>query len=392
MKKNHFGAAIIALFAILLSVFVFSCKGETNPVNVYYTITYESAHGTAPESKKVLSGTILAIQDLPTLTAAGYTFEGWYIGSSKITPELNYTVNSNIKLTAKWTEVSVTPPAPAPVYFTVTYVTERGQTPSSKSVLSGTALTAADLSDLTADGYAFEGWYIGSTKITAGYEVSGNITLTAKWRELPPAPVYYTITYVTERGQAPQSKSVLSGTALTDADLPNPTAQGYNFEGWAILGTKITAGYVVNDNITLTAAWTPVQTSESGFSLLVTTDTDITEDELNLALTAQKSGDSYILTATQGYDLYLWSVDGMYDDCGYDWDELGSSWQQLNEGNVPSVFVPNTLTFTEDNLPEDVAPDGTYVVYVQAFRKYIPEGYSSYKYKRVGLAFTVIKM
>ncbi|MCR4900926.1 MAG: InlB B-repeat-containing protein [Treponema sp.] len=519
MSKNHFGTTIIALFAILLTMSVSSCKG--NAVNVYYTITYETAYGTAPESKKVLSGTIIAAQDLPELTADGYTFEGWYIDSTKITPELNYTVNSNITLTAKWTEVTTTPPAPAPVYYTITYVTERAQAPSAKSVLSGTVLAASDLPELTAEGYVFEGWYIGTTKITEGYEVSGNITLTAKWEKaftvtyvstygqapepinvaykteltyedlpelsdddddhefegwyfgstkvLPGYKVYtdmtltaywngnepvevkytvsytssfgkapdpwefkagesltggdlltmirpgyefagwyfgnikmevgypvmqnmvlvakwnYTITYITEHGIAPQTVKVLEETALTEEHLQTLSCDGYHFANWTTGGQTVNVGYVIRDNITLTANWT---VPNLGF--LVSIVSSASQSETDFKLTAVKSGSDYRITATAGFDMYFWSVDAIDDEDNFLYaDEIDAL---FTSGNVPAALTQNTLTFNEQLLPEAVNNDGTYRVYCQAIKKLYDASGNPSGFERAGLDLVVIKM
>ncbi len=519
MNKNHFGTTIIALFAILLTMSVSSCKG--NAVNVYYTIIYETAYGTAPESKKVLSGTIITAQDLPELTADGYTFEGWYIDSTKITPELNYTVNYNIKLTAKWSEVTAAPPTPAS--YTVSYSTDHGQAPQTKTVLSGTALTAADLPDLTAQGYVFEGWYIGTTKITEGYEVSGNITLTAKWEKaftvtyvsaygqapepkivaykteltyedlpelsaeghvfggwyfgstevLPGYKVYtdmtltaywdndepeevkytvsytskfgheppsrqfvagetltggdlltmyeegytfdgwyfgnikmerdypvmqdmvlvakwiYTITYITEHGTAPQTVKVLEETALTEEHLPTLSCDGYHFANWTTGGQTVNVGYVIRDNITLTANWT---VPNLGF--LVSIVSSASQSETDFKLTAVKSGSDYRITATAGFDLYFWSVDAIDDEENFLYaDEIGAFLTQGNSStNAPAVLTQNTLTFNEQLLPEAVNNDGTYRVYCQAIKKLYDASGNPSGFERAGLDLVVIKM
>ncbi len=596
MKENHPAVKFFAIVTALLCVFVSACKAEIDNPKAYYTVSYETAHGTAPETIKVLSGTVLTAAELPELTEDGFIFDGWYIGSSKITSELGYTVNSNIKLTAKWEAVVVVPPV---VKYTIDYQTDYGTVPASKEVTAGTLLTAADLPELQAQDYNFDGWYIGSTHITAdsNYAVNQDITLVAKWTQasLPPAPVYYTISYSTDYDQAPQSiqvesgtiltyeelpdlsdddhtfqgwyfhstqimsgyivltdmqlvavwddvtppvvtytvsyynqfgsapgswsftagetltggdlltlyeegylfagwyfgdikmevgypvtqdmqlvarwtpyytvtyisdhgttpavKEILSGTALTNADLPNPGAVGYSFAGWYLVDTPIAAGYKVTSDITLRARWNftityssdhgtvpssknvlsgykltssdlPVLTEDgysfigwyidsqaasinyeltgnivltaswagngnaSGLNIFITANSEVTEEELNFSLNVQKSGDNYILTATSGYDLYLWS-EGTIDLYEYEYFFNSPDVYTLydNYGSViPDSLKSNTLMFNEDNLPPNSYPDGTYVIYVQAFKK------NGSVYERVGFASKVIKM
>lgn len=63
-----------------------------------------------PEPKTVEKGTVLKVDDLPTLTEPeGWTFEGWYIGEEPFTSD--YTVTSNIIITAKFVE-NVAPSLP----------------------------------------------------------------------------------------------------------------------------------------------------------------------------------------------------------------------------------------------------------------------------------------
>ncbi len=334
----------------------------------YFTVSYTNPFGSAPQTKRVAEGTKLTAEDLPdNYTTTGYSFAGWYLDAEKITA--GYEVVSNITLMANWLKT-----------YTVTYFSERGTVPSPINVDDKTLLDANDLPTLTASGYTFAGWYVGNTKITDSYQVTGNVTLTGKWN--------YTISYSTAHGTTPTIKTVSSGYKLTQSDLPTLSDNSYIFIGWKIGDQTTSVNYAVNDNITLTAVWAD---KPSGFSLLITSDTDITEDELNFALTVQKSGDSYILTATEGYDCYVWSVDTLRDF--YYEDEVRNSYSELSSGNVPANLAANTLTFTESTLPEDVAADGTYVVYVQAFRLFKENEYQSwYNYKRVGLAFTIIKM
>jgi len=67
------------------------------------------------------------------------------------------------------------------IYRTVTYSTEHATTPEKLTVTDGTALTAEQLPALTETGYTFGGWYDGETKAEAGYKVTKDVTLTAKW-------------------------------------------------------------------------------------------------------------------------------------------------------------------------------------------------------------------
>ena len=614
MRRNHLAACLYAAFLVLLCVFLYSCQGETKP-DVYFTVNYETDYGTAPQSKQILSGTELKAADLPEITADGYTFDGWYIGSSLITPELHYPVTMDITLKAKWIAVTVqdtptTPTTPTnpstpgtqtnpepsvtpttPESFTITFETEHTTAPAAKQFSAGTVLSDSDLPLLTVKDYEFGGWYSGNTKITAGYTVTSDITLTAKWTPVIAPSVYYTITYVSEHGEEPVIKQVLAGTTLAESDLPTLTAQGYVFGDWYLGSTKITAGYIVNSDLTLTAWWgndappeiyytvsyitqfedapetrqflagdpllagdlltlshegykfdgwyygtqkmysqfpvtqdmtfvarwipyytvtyetnrgtapfakqvlsgeslysadlpqlevsgyafagwyvnntlvdaaanykvtsditltakwvyTITYTSQQGtapssmqvlsgttltdsylpvlsctgygfvgwfigddpinsgyvvadnitlsakwiltdFNILISVDSSATQGEIDFAISAQKSGTDYIITATPGFDLYLWSVDGI-DGIFIHRNELNMLYD--NNGDIPTVLTQNTLTFNESILPERVVVDGTYRIYCQAIK--IVDDDDPY-FERSGVDFVVIKL
>lgn len=102
MKSKHLVARILAVLTILFCLTLSACGWLFADNDVYYSVNYESEHGSVPENKKVPSGTILQARHLPTLTAEDYLFQGWYIGDDKITADSAYRVTKNITLKAKW--------------------------------------------------------------------------------------------------------------------------------------------------------------------------------------------------------------------------------------------------------------------------------------------------
>ena len=140
------------------------------------SVSYVSAHSTAPASIIVGEGEKLTVEQLPELTSSDYFFGGWYVGETRVTAG-SYTVTDDVTLTAKWSDKC-----------TVSYVTAHGTAPQAFDVESGTALTSANLPALTESGWKFLGWYTNSsydeaTKASAGQSVTTSITLYAKWEE-----------------------------------------------------------------------------------------------------------------------------------------------------------------------------------------------------------------
>ncbi|MBO7439061.1 MAG: InlB B-repeat-containing protein [Bacteroidales bacterium] len=149
--------------------------------------------------------------------------------------------------------------------YTISYRTEYSKE-ADKNVEEGHKLTEKELPVLQYKDYEFLGWYIGNEKITIGYVVKGNMTLTAKW-ELPNAPKnnetpdntseeeYYQITFTTDKGVTPQSTTLISGYIIKNGDLPELSAEGYVFEGWYFDEQKVEADYIIQSDMDLTAHW-----------------------------------------------------------------------------------------------------------------------------------------
>lgn len=70
-----------------------------------------------------------------------------------------------------------------------------------------------------------------------------------------PCPQSKTVTYSSEYGEAPSALQVIKGYALKEADLPELEADGKTFGGWFIGENEVEAGFIVNEDVTLTAAW-----------------------------------------------------------------------------------------------------------------------------------------
>ena len=144
------------------------------------------------------------------------------------------------------------------VYRTVTYSTEHATAPEKLTVTDGTALTAEQLPALTESGYIFGGWYDGETKAEAGYKVTKDVTLTAKWTVNT-----YTVT-LNSNG------STVAITATYGKPLPDletlPTLEGSTFGGYYTeeyaKGTKFidkdgkgSTAWDLTEDTTLYAAW-----------------------------------------------------------------------------------------------------------------------------------------
>ena len=111
---------------------------------------------------------------------------------------------------------------------TVTFV-NGDATVATKTIKKGEKLTAEDIPAAPAAvGATFDGWYVGETKVEAGYTVNADVTATAKFDKIT-----YTLTFKAE-GADDIVITVAHGETPAAADLPADPTKGetYRFDGW----------------------------------------------------------------------------------------------------------------------------------------------------------------
>ena len=223
---------------------------------VTYTITYtntKDAENVNATQFTVESETI----KLADLSVNGYTFNGWYNGSTKVT-EIAQGSTGNITLTADWTAIQYN--------ITYMYDAEIGDYPNANK--NPATYTIEDNFDFIAlvnktTGYTFDGWYteknVGTgTKVT-GIEAgtTGSITIYAHW-----ALDEYEITYHNADGIT--NTNATTYTIETDTfSIYDVSKDGYMFNGWysdSTFSNKVTEiAKGTTGNIDLYAKWTPIQ-------------------------------------------------------------------------------------------------------------------------------------
>lgn len=169
---------------------------------------------------------------LQEITKAGYTFDGWYNGETKVT-EITTGTYGNMTLVAKWT---------ADLY-TISYDLADGvnspENPTSYTIESG----LITLKDPTRVGYTFVGWYNGEQLVTTiDSNTLENISLTAKWTVNS-----YKLTFDVDGNLT--EKNFKYGESVTA--IENPTKVGHIFAGWS---EELPETMPAND-ITVEAKW-----------------------------------------------------------------------------------------------------------------------------------------
>lgn len=169
---------------------------------------------------------------LQEITKAGYTFDGWYNGETKVT-EITTGTYGNMTLVAKWT---------ADLY-TISYNLADGvnspENPTSYTIESG----LITLKEPTRVGYTFVGWYNGEQLVTTiDSNTLENISLTAKWTVNS-----YKLTFDVDGNLT--ERTFKYGESITA--IENPTKVGHTFVGWS---EELPETMPAND-ITVEAKW-----------------------------------------------------------------------------------------------------------------------------------------
>ena len=155
-----------------------------------WTITFDANGGDCPtETMEVQSGNYVY---WPTATRVGYEFDGWLDNAGNLVTSGRWYGVRNCTFTAKWTAkiVNVTLMDVSAVNdaYTVSFDLNgaEGTAPQAQTVTATIGLEYPEVPE--RDGYAFSGWYTNSACTGDLYdfsaEVTGNITLYAKWVEM----------------------------------------------------------------------------------------------------------------------------------------------------------------------------------------------------------------
>ena len=238
------------------------------------------------DGKETSTGTVnygetVRVKDAPTKT--GYTFSGWTVEGATA---------KNGQFTMPDNDVTITGSFSANQY-TVKFNANGGNECEDITVTYDGKYT--NLPTTTRTGYTFDGWYDGSTKVTAGtiVKITADQTLTAKWTANK-----YTVTFDANGGSACEDITVTyDGKYPT---LSAPTKEGYTFEGWFDGETQVMSGTAVTitEDQTLTARW-----GINTYTITYQVDGQTVKTE---SVTYGEDIPAYTYTKT-GYDVSAWS-------------------------------------------------------------------------------------
>lgn len=330
-----------------------------------YTISYFSEKGVTDAELlnpiTVSEGTAITAEQLPELSATGWNFEGWYDGEAKVVAG-SYKVIKSVLFIARWSKIGQTeepsnpsedePEQPA-VTYTVSYSSDKGVSDSSLvnpiTVLEGAAITAEQLPELSATGWSFEGWYDGETKVIAGYKVTKNITLVAKWTLNPKYTVEHWLQNIDDDDYVCKQSDSQQLYGKT-GDMTNATAKNYP----GFLAQEIEQTVIQPDGTTV------VKIKYNRKIITVTVNLDggsILGYESIITKTGKFGEKTYLRNLKNpkksGYEFADWSMD-IPETFPADDVEIKALWGNIYivnyQSEKPMDFTPETIRYVEGDV------------------------------------------
>ena len=181
-----------------------------------YTISFNTmGHGITPNA---ITGTKLP-DNLPVLSEAGWTFEGWYMDNNFQSLALaGEEIFSNVALYAKWERIA----------YSISF--ERNGKGEEINTIYGVTMIPT-LPTPKEEGYRFLGWYLDETFHTQAIEgtsIQKNTTLYAKWEVVK----YYKVVFQLIGEGIVKEEHIKEGAQVM-APVLEPK-EGYHFKGWFI--------------------------------------------------------------------------------------------------------------------------------------------------------------
>lgn len=158
--------------------YMFALEKKTGSIKLpSVKLTFISSKGTAPAPQEMAKGSKPSVPS-PAPTEAGYKFDAWYANEVCTTLyDFDKALEADEYAYAKWTANP----------YTVTFDLAGGTLPTGAANTMTVTFDGKynELPTPSREGYNFDGWYLGTTKITADSTVATaeNHTLTAGWVE-----------------------------------------------------------------------------------------------------------------------------------------------------------------------------------------------------------------
>ena len=314
----------------------------------YYTVRFLAGeHGSGTMDVQRVPVGIKTKLHLNQFTAKGYRFDGWKANDT-IYPDGETVLNlagkdGTAELTAQWKAI-----------YKVTFMLNGGEMylPENPMVVdAGTSLNLKDDYIPHRSGYTFAGWFHEknfANRVESPFEVNEkDVTLYARWETTGSNAV--NVTFNLDGGQYLGSTenvviSVEKGKSVEKLK-PNPTREGYSFEGWYQTGEKSPYDFSskkVTEDITLTAKW------EKIVEFTVTFDANGGRPSVESQRVKKDGFASMPVVTRDGWELRGWYDGGKK----YEFSEKVTSDLALKAEWSPKVIFNEGVKVTDENARE----------------------------------------
>lgn len=189
-----------------------------------YDVTLNPNGGSCSETS--MNFTYGESYSLPTPTRSGYTFDGWYDGSSKFNQNGTWNYTSNYNLTAHWSIIA----------YSITYQLNGGTNSSSNPSTYNVESSTITLANPSKTGYTFTEWTSDGSPITSIPTGStGDIELVANWSANQNALT------ITSEDTSKGTVAITSGSGCSEESITvvaTPVGDCI-FKGWYNESTKV---------------------------------------------------------------------------------------------------------------------------------------------------------
>ena len=298
------------------------------------TVTFDSAGGSTVSQKSIaLNSSYTLIEP----TKAGYDFGGWYFGESKVESSGTWTIDEEeVSLTAKWNAKT----------YTITLLNLDGVAGVSNTISVKSDEIPTLPTNLQKAGHVFTGWtYEGAEYTPAKYNYAKDIQIVAVF-----TPNSYKITLDLNGGSVSGNSYVYVKYGQAP-ELPDPTKDGYTFDGWFLEGEYFDPSLIweYTSNKTIKAEYIAKKFS-------ITIDKDNGEDDI---VYTGKEYNSLVLDflpttapTKTGYDFVGWAL--------ANGDEITNDTKLTSNLTIKAVYAPKVFDLNLDvnggnALPSDKA-------------------------------------
>jgi len=328
MKRGLF--AVMALLTIFAMISCDNGSGTSDNITIKFDL--DGGPGTKPNDVIITKGGTLGKKYTNMAGDATHVFLGWFDGDNEVTA--NTVLNASVTLKAKWNVLQEVPEGSMRITFNLGGAP--GTPPDHIDLVKGTAITAEQIPDDPEwEGYTFEGWYNGDTKLVAGLSWQDNIVFTAKWT-------------ASNVGLTPWAPPANEQPTMPTEGYKNYYGSVTDPEDWTyttFAGTGNVGSIEDNGDGTYNVT---IKTNPGGVSLLAFINQDYTfKNGYYVSFNFPEDTDAKPIMALTG------AATGSRNDDGLDWQSIYNVNRVDGQGYVPindDVYLAGDIAFARDDL------------------------------------------